>query len=157
MSYRLERSHGHLLTITLVELIVAGDAAAETALKEFLIGFASQMGLGVILGLFGGFLIVRLVNRLELAAGLYPILVISLALVLFGAVGLVGGSGFLAVFVAGLYAGNRRMRSQGDLAPLPGRPLLAGPDRDVSRSRPAGDRQAIFRWSRCRPSASPSS
>ncbi|MBE0532616.1 MAG: potassium/proton antiporter [Rhodospirillales bacterium] len=103
------------LTITLVELIVAGDAGAETALKEFLIGFARQMGLGLILGLLGGFLIVRLVNKLELAAGLYPILVISLALVLFGAVGLAGGSGFLAVFVAGLYAGNRRMRSQASL------------------------------------------
>ncbi|MDX9862437.1 MAG: potassium/proton antiporter [Rhodospirillales bacterium] len=103
------------LTITLVEMIVAGDPAGETALKEFLMGFAQQMGLGVILGLFGGFLIVRLVNRLELAAGLYPILVISLALVLFGAVGLAGGSGFLAVFVAGLYAGNHRMRSQATL------------------------------------------
>lgn len=103
------------LTITLVELIVAGDAATDTALREFLIGFAQQMGLGVILGLLGGFLIVRLVNRLELAAGLYPILVMSLALVLFGAVGLAGGSGFLAVFVAGLYAGNHRMRSQATL------------------------------------------
>jgi len=101
------------LTVTLVEMIVAGDG--EPPLREFLVGFAQQMGLGLLLGLLGGFLIVRMVNRLELASGLYPILVLTAALVLFGAVGLVGGSGFLAVFVAGLYAGNRRMRAQATL------------------------------------------
>lgn len=101
------------LTITLVEMIAAG--AEETPWMEFLVGFGEQMGLGLLLGLVGGFLIVRMVNRLELAPGLYPILVLALALALFGAVGLVNGSGFLAVFVAGLYAGNRRMRAQATL------------------------------------------
>lgn len=103
------------LTVTLVEMILAGDAGLETPLKGFLIAFGMQMGLGLIFGLVGGFLIVRLVNRFELESGLHPIFVMSAALSLFGAVGLFGGSGFLAVFVAGLYAGNRRMRSQATL------------------------------------------
>jgi len=103
------------LTVTLVEMILAGEAGLEAPLKGFLVAFGTQMGLGLLFGLVGGFLIVRVVNRLELESGLYPIFVMSAALVLFGAVGLVDGSGFLAVFVAGLYAGNRRMRSQATL------------------------------------------
>jgi potassium/hydrogen antiporter len=103
------------LTITLVEIIAADVDLGKTQLTQFLIAFAEQMGLGIALGLVGGFLIVHLVNRLTLAPGLYPILVFSAALMLFGAVGLADGSGFLAVFVAGLYAGNRRMRTQATL------------------------------------------
>ena len=68
------------------------------------------MGLGFILGLAGGFAIVRLVNRLDLESGLYPIVVLAAALVLFGIAGALHCSGFLAVYVAGLYAGNRRLR-----------------------------------------------
>jgi potassium/hydrogen antiporter len=68
------------------------------------------MGLGFLLGLAGGFAIVRLVNRLDLESGLYPIVVLAAALVLFGVAGVLHCSGFLAVYVAGLIAGNRRLR-----------------------------------------------
>jgi cell volume regulation protein A len=68
------------------------------------------MGLGFVLGLAGGFAIVRLVNRLDLESGLYPIVVLAASLVLFGIAGALHCSGFLAVYVAGLYAGNRRLR-----------------------------------------------
>lgn len=60
--------------------------------------------------MLGGFLIVRLVNRLDLESGLYPITVLAAALVLFGVAGVVHASGYLAVYIAGLYAGNRRLR-----------------------------------------------
>ncbi len=75
-----------------------------------MLAFVREMGLGLLLGLAGGFAIVRLVNRLELESGLYPIVVLAAALVLFGVAGVLHCSGFLAVYVAGLIAGNRRLR-----------------------------------------------
>jgi cell volume regulation protein A len=100
------------LTITLVSVIAAGATPdAEVILADILLGFALQMGLGFAAGVTGGFLIARLVERLELDIGLQPIFVIALALLLFGLAGAIGGSGFLAVYVAGLIAGNSRIRS----------------------------------------------
>lgn len=97
------------LTVTFVELIRSG--APESGLTlTFALAFIREMGLGFILGLAGGFAIVRLVNRLDLESGLYPVVVLAASLVLFGIAGVLHGSGFLAVYIAGLYAGNRRLR-----------------------------------------------
>jgi cell volume regulation protein A len=96
------------LTVSLIELILAPPE--NGAALTFVIAFIREMGLGFLLGLAGGFGIVRLVNRLDLESGLYPIVVLASALALFGVAGVIHCSGFLAVYVAGLYAGNRRMR-----------------------------------------------
>jgi cell volume regulation protein A len=50
------------------------------------------------------------VNRIHLeAAGLYPVLVTTFGLLAFGLTAIAGGSGFLAVYVAGIVIGNRRI------------------------------------------------
>lgn len=98
------------LTIALVETILIGHN--EVPVVDLLIRFAQQMGFGLLLGIVGGMAIVRLVNTLRLEAGLYPVLVLAASLVLFGAVGMLDGSGFLAVYVAGLYAGNQRITAK---------------------------------------------
>jgi cell volume regulation protein A len=64
------------------------------------------MGVGLAFGLAGGFLIVRMANAVQLEPGLYPIVVLAAALAVFGATGALGGSGFLAAYVAGIVAGN---------------------------------------------------
>jgi potassium/hydrogen antiporter len=97
------------LTVTLVELIESGLPQSGLTLT-LVVDFVREMGLGFVLGLAGGFAIVRLVNRLDLESGLYPVVVLAASLVLFGIAGALHGSGFLAVYVAGLYAGNRRLR-----------------------------------------------
>lgn len=102
------------LTIALVELIRTGDAGSSLA-TDFLIMFARQMGLGLLLGLIGGYVIVRVLNTVRLEPGLYPVLVLAGSLVIFGAVGMLDGSGFLAVYVAGLYAGNQRISGKAAL------------------------------------------
>ena len=58
----------------------------------------------------GGFAIVRLVDRLNLDQGLLPIFVLTLSLMVFAGAGAIGGSGFLAVYLAGLVAGNSKIR-----------------------------------------------
>jgi potassium/hydrogen antiporter len=102
------------LTITLIKVISADTAANSTAIG-FIEAFGRQMGFGLLAGAAGGLLIVLVVQRLKLEAGLYPIVVLSLALCVFAATGMFDGSGFLAVYIAGLVAGNSR---------LPALPLL---------------------------------
>lgn len=98
------------LTVALVEMIAAG-AGRESFDIAIVADFFVQMGLGVAAGLAGGMMIVGLLNRLRMERGLMPIFVMALALLIFSVTGAVGGSGFLAVYVAGLYAGNRQVRS----------------------------------------------
>lgn len=100
------------LTLSLVGLIAGGQGLAPGALAgDVALGFLRQMGIGLVAGIAGGYAIVRLVMRLRLEQGLLPIFVIALSLLVFALAGAMGGSGFLAVYVAGLIAGNARLRS----------------------------------------------
>lgn len=101
------------LTMTLVGMITAGTVEADvTAGTDLVLELVQQMGIGLIAGLAGGYAIVQIVNRVNLEPALYPIVVLALALALSGATSLVGGSGFLAVYVAGIVCGNVRIRQQ---------------------------------------------
>ncbi|MBY2906678.1 potassium/proton antiporter [Rhizobium leguminosarum] len=102
------------LTIALVEVLASGERYAGINIG-MLAMFVQQMGLGVILGLLGGMMIVLIVSRLDTDRGLTPIFVLALALLVFSFTGAVGGSGFLAVYVAGIYAGNRKMQVIGTI------------------------------------------
>src|SRR3546814_863557 len=73
--------------------------------------FVTQMGLGIACGLAGGYLLSYVVNRIDLAGGLYPVFALAAGLTVFGGAQLVDGSGFLAVYLAGIVVGNRRMRA----------------------------------------------
>ncbi|WP_064694392.1 potassium/proton antiporter [Rhizobium aegyptiacum] len=102
------------LTIALVEVLASGERYAGIDIG-MLAMFIQQMGLGVILGLLGGMMIVLIVSKLDTDRGLTPIFVLALALLVFSFTGAVGGSGFLAVYVAGIYAGNRKMQAIGTI------------------------------------------
>lgn len=100
------------LTITLVEVIALGaKPEADLLLVDLVLGFFVQMILGAAIGLLGGFLIVKLVERFNLDRGLLPIFVLTLSLMVFATAGAIGGSGFLAVYLAGLVAGNSDIRA----------------------------------------------
>ncbi|WHO74319.1 potassium/proton antiporter [Rhizobium sp. BT03] len=102
------------LSIALVEVLASGERYAGINIG-MLAMFVQQMGLGVILGLLGGMMIVLIVSKLDTDRGLTPIFVLALALLVFSFTGAVGGSGFLAVYVAGIYAGNRKMQAIGTI------------------------------------------
>ncbi|MGO4483560.1 potassium/proton antiporter [Rhizobium pisi] len=102
------------LTIALVEVLASGERYSGINIG-MLAMFVQQMGLGVILGLLGGMMIVLIVSKLDTERGLTPIFVLALALLVFSFTGAVGGSGFLAVYVAGIYAGNRKMQAIGTI------------------------------------------
>jgi len=96
------------LTVGCVELLLAGSSGASWQLA---IDFTVQIIGGVVLGVAAGFLLVWLINRLELAAGLYPVLAMAFVLATFGGAQTMGASGFMAVYFVGLVVGNRRHRA----------------------------------------------
>ena len=98
------------LTVTLVELIASGATGPEDLSWHFLSSFVVQLGLGAAFGLGFGYLVVQGLNRIRLEGGLYPVVIIGLALCVFSVTSLLGGSGFLAAYVAGLVMGNMALR-----------------------------------------------
>src|SRR5687767_1140299 len=96
------------LTIVLVQAIAAGKTTLDISVLTRLV---AELTIGGVAGLAGGFAMVAIINRLELAQAMYPLLASALALAIFGATGAIGGSGFLAIYVAGLVMGNRQVHS----------------------------------------------
>ena len=93
-----------LLTIVAIQLITQ----AITSLPTLIFFFVRQMILGAVFGYGMGKGMVYLVNRLRLGyKGLYPVLTLSLVLLTYGLTEFVGGNGFLAVYLAGIIAGNQ--------------------------------------------------
>jgi cell volume regulation protein A len=97
------------LTITCVEWLARADKVGPLAV---VLSLAVQMAGGAAFGLLGGRALRALVDRIELAVGLYPVLVASGALVLFAAANAAGASGFLAVYLAGVVMGSKPFRAQ---------------------------------------------
>jgi cell volume regulation protein A len=88
----------------------------ETPLISLAPRFLWQMGVGAAAGYGAGRASVWLINRADLAAdGLYPVLTIGLALLIYALVSTVGGNGFLAVYIAGLVMGNRQVIHRGTI------------------------------------------
>lgn len=97
------------MAILLVTALVGMLLQPETAtVGSFAWMLASQLGLGAILGLAGGWVLSRLMARLTLPDGLYALLILSGGTLIFAATNLLNGSGFLAVYLAGIVVGNRR-------------------------------------------------
>jgi cell volume regulation protein A len=100
------------LTIALVQLLAAGGTHPDWLV---VVQFGQQMGIGAVIGLGGGWLLMGLINRITLNASLYPLLAFSGALLIFGATATLGGSGYLAAYLAGLLLGNRPLRNINDI------------------------------------------
>ena len=97
-----------LLVSALIGLIMN---PAETGFAEMTTLLARQLGLGLLFGYLAGKALARILERISLAEGLYAILIASGGLLVFATTNLLGGSGFLAVYLAGVFIGNSRNSS----------------------------------------------
>lgn len=92
----------------MASLITAGTVSAG-AFAHIAGEFALQMGVGAAIGLVGGRAVLWFIRAVPLPGeGLYPLRTAACALILFAAATLAHGSGFLAVFVAGIALGDAR-------------------------------------------------
>ncbi|GHF50040.1 cell volume regulation protein A [Deinococcus metalli] len=91
------------LTVGLLELIASPDTSVLTIVPLFL----KQMLIGALAGYALGRAALWIINRIQLQfEGLYSVLSIALALIVFGGAAVAGGSGFLAIYIAGVVLGN---------------------------------------------------
>ena len=93
-------------TLLLVELIQAGGHPTWSMAKTLV----SQGMFGAVFGITGGLAASVALNRLTMSQGLQPLFVAAAAVTIYALTALVDGSGFLAVYLAGLVLGNRPMR-----------------------------------------------
>ena len=92
----------------MASLITAGGVSAG-AFGHIAGEFVLQMGVGAAVGLVGGRAVLWFMRAVPLPSeALYPLRTAACALILFGAATLAHGSGFLAVFVAGIVLGDAR-------------------------------------------------
>ncbi len=88
-----------VLTIALIRLLTE----PSTSFGELVLFFVMQMAVGTAIGIAMGEIMRRTLNALDLELeGIYPVLSVALALLTYGLTAFLGGSGFLAVYLAGL-------------------------------------------------------
>ena len=93
---------GIALVIGMVEFATTDGGSAWGVVEEFLL----EMTIGLAVGIAGTALLVVFMRRVRLPSeGLYPIRTLAAAGVIYGLAAIAHGSGFLAVFIAGLALG----------------------------------------------------
>ena len=91
----------------LLGLLGVGGQLDAGAVGGVLSTFALQMAIGAAVGIGGGWLLVQAMRRIPLPSeSLYPLRTLAFSLGLYGLATLAQGSGFLAVFVAGIVIGD---------------------------------------------------
>ena len=104
---------GIALMIGLVELATHGNSSAWIVVREF----ALQMSVGLAVGIAGGLVLREVMHRVSLpSAGLYTVRTLAAAGVVYGVAAVAHGSGFLAVFIAGLLVGDARVPFRSEVA-----------------------------------------
>lgn len=92
------------LTVGLIQLIQTPKSSPINLIGLFFL----QMLVGGVIGLLMGRVMVWLINHIRLGyEGLYPVLSLALVFLTFGIASILGGSGFLAVYLTGIVLGNR--------------------------------------------------
>jgi len=103
---------GIALMIGMIELATADEGTLAIVVEEF----AIQMALGLAVGVAGAFALLPAMRHIRLVSpALYPIRVLAGAGVIYGLAAITGGSGFLAVFVAGILLGDLAAPRKGEI------------------------------------------
>ena len=103
--------------IALMGGLLAAGGVSGMAVGAIAVDFVLQMTVGVVTGIAGGMALLWFMRRVSLPSeALYPLRTLASVLLLYGVTTLLHGSGFLAVFVAGIVIGHRRAPYQGEIA-----------------------------------------
>src|SRR3569833_474707 len=95
--------------IALMVALLSASGAGLSAAGQITVEFLQQMAIGAAVGVAGGLALLAFMRRVPLpSAGLYALRVLFGALLIYGLATAAHGSGFLAVFAAGILLGDER-------------------------------------------------
>jgi cell volume regulation protein A len=95
--------------IALMVSLLGATGGGWSAVGSGLGHFALQLAVGGVVGVGGGWLLLQLMRRVALPnEALYPVQTIAFAVLLYGVATACAGSGYLAVFLAGIIVGDAR-------------------------------------------------
>jgi NhaP-type Na+/H+ and K+/H+ antiporter len=98
------------LTVSLTAMVNGGVPNSAAEIGGFLVFLGAQISIGLVGGIAGGRALTFVIDRMDLPNGTYPAMALSGALVIYAAVALLGGSGFLAAYIVGIVIRNRLRR-----------------------------------------------
>ena len=102
--------------IALMGGLLAAGGVSGVAFGHVAVDFLLQMSIGVAAGIAGGVALLWFMRRVSLPSeALYPLRTLASVLLLYGITTLLHGSGFLAVFIAGIVIGHRRAPYQREI------------------------------------------
>ncbi len=97
----------YILVTSVLYLIVH----PETSMLLLVFNFFKSLALGLILGVILGKAFSKLLSRIKLKVeGLYPVLLLSAAILSFSIAEVVGGNGFLSVYISAVLIGNCKIK-----------------------------------------------
>jgi potassium/hydrogen antiporter len=103
---------GIALMIGMIDFATHDDASFWTVVREFSV----EMSVGLAIGVAGGLLLSPLLGRIRLSSpALYPLQTLTAAGVVYGTASVAHGSGFVAVFVAGILVGEAPLPHKGEI------------------------------------------
>jgi potassium/hydrogen antiporter len=103
---------GIALMIAILDYASSDHASAWSGIVDFVV----SMAVGLAIGVIGAIVLMKLMRSVSLPGeGLYPIRTLVFAFLIYGAATLAHGSGFLAVFVAGLVISEVRAPFKGEI------------------------------------------
>lgn len=112
MTLEMESSTNDPVAVFLTVLLVGILTSAEGGSAIEIVGhFLQEAVIGSAAGVAGGFALAFVLNRVDLPSGLHPLFVVAGVVALFALAAVLHGSGFLAVYVAGMIVGNRQVRA----------------------------------------------
>lgn len=96
----------YFLTISVISIIQSPGTSLWTIFPSFLL----QFSIGGLMGFGMGKVTQLIINRIKLDFdGLYPVLVVAMVILTFSATEFLNGNGFLAVYMSGLFLGNKEL------------------------------------------------
>jgi potassium/hydrogen antiporter len=102
--------------IALMVVLLTASGTGAGAIAGGIGLFVLQMAVGLGFGVLGGWLMLLMMRRVPLpSASLYSVRILAAALSLYGVTTIAHGSGFLAVFVAGILIGDERAPYKADI------------------------------------------
>jgi cell volume regulation protein A len=103
---------GIALMIGMIDFVTHSGSTFWVVLREF----ALELSIGLAIGVVGAWLVLQSLRRIDLAnPALYPLRSLAAAGVIYGAAAVAHGSGFLAVFVAGILIGDAEYPGRRDV------------------------------------------